>query len=310
MGRPKASQANLRVAEAFANAITRPIVADISGVNKEDSNWFSNVSACTLFAVIEKSIPSIMRDSRDRYPVNRDGVTSAEFRKHLIRLGGYVARRYRRRRSESAKGVKNVVWSHRRWIDCNNTADLLHLKARIAELLASFPKLGGNLDPGNIARTITTTVLQDEIRHSSAGPFLEEEEPDSDSSIDDESRRNDVMRPRETGKEKFQCENCLGMNSRSSTAMSLDSLLSSNSSVLCTARQFAGLSPCAPLASRCYLRLADYRGGTATGWSAVGLGGPQWHGLETCPAGSPKWAAFVANVHYELGIKVCAANIM
>lgn len=282
---------------------------DITGVT--EGEWRFKVSAYSLFFIMEKCIPSIIRDPRDRFPVNRDGVTNAEFRKHLIRLAGYVARRLRRRKPEGCKGVKNsVLWSNRRWVDCDDPADLLHLNTRITELLVAFPKLGGNLDPENIARIIATTAVPNASNLPSAGPAFEDEEYDSDSSIDDEIEdKKEIDQHMHDSPDYSSGEASHSRATTSlSTAASLHSILRSNRSVLCTARRTSSLSLSAPLTSRCYVRLPpDDPGGTATGWGAAGRGGLQLHGLETCPAGLRAWAAFAFIVHHELGIKVCAA---
>ena len=121
MGRPKASQSNLRIAEAFASAVTLP-ASTFSGYNLKGCTL--NVSADTLFAVLAACIPSLIRDTHERYPANRDGITSAELRKHLIRVGGYLNQRCRRRKSEmSGQPFSGMLWSNRRWVDFNDPSD-------------------------------------------------------------------------------------------------------------------------------------------------------------------------------------------
>ena len=292
MGRPKASQSNLRIAEAFVNAVTLPGAKPFSDTASKGEA--RRVSVDALFQVLTKCIPSIIRETSERYPMNRNGVASAELRKHLIRLGGYVIRRFRQPKTEvpGTSAPRTMYWSSRRWADCNDPADRLHLKSRICELAEAFPKLEANLDTGHIARTIAATL--DEPGNATFS--FDDEALNSESSCDGEDvdeDKPDHIAPGSARRIKI----------RPGTAAS--SLLTSNRSALCTARHPSRASPTAPLPTRCYIRiLPDGGGGGARAPPRGGLGWIRAGGL---PPGSPGWAAFVANVHYQLGIRVRSA---
>ena len=292
MGRPKASQSNLRIAEAFANAVTLPASKAIG--DHQNNGRIFNVSADAPFSVLAKCIPALIRDSRDRYPVNRDGVTSAEFRKYLIRQAGYVIRRCRTRKKEASCPISKssgMQWCNRRWVDCNDPSDRSHLKSRIVELLESFPMLVGKLDTAHIARTIAATVESDGL--------CEFDGPASESSFDSENSEDEERAMCLQSKE----ESAIGVELKFLPAMSNHSLLSSNISIVCSSRRPVNIAPCPPLSTRCYLRIHPDRWQEARKcFPAVSVLRHSW---SCTPPGSPNWAAFVANVHYELGMKAC-----
>ena len=294
MGRPKASQANLRIAETFANAITLP--SSKSSIRQHTTGWIGFVSADAPFVVLANCVPSLVRDSRDRYPVNRDGVTSAELRKHLIRQAGYVIQRWRRRKSEASRpATHGMMWSNRRWVDFNDNADRSHLKSRIVEILEAFPSLAVELDPAHIACTISAIAENDR-------PSNECDEHNSECSVDGESS-DETGRSIDDDRDTITKSKVANHPNDTSYSSSFHSILSSNRSVLCTARRQVNISPSAPLATRCYLRILPNQWNISTCSHAAAPATMRC--VSICPPGSPTWAAFVANVHYELGIKAC-----
>ena len=271
MGRPKASERNLRIAEAFANAITLPAYS--VDMNHPSGGFRRAVLADTPFAIFGKCLPVLVRDSRDRFPVNRGGVSRAEFRKHLIRRVGYILVRCRHRKLETPG---SVMLSNRRWVDYDDPADRAHLESRILELSEAFPTLVGRLDTVHIARTIAALVGND----GKVDGLVADSKLECEMSEDESADPYKIDEPE---------ADILGKAHSPETA-----LLTSNRSMLCSARLAVNIAPCAPLATRCYIRLSLSTSARAPrqSWSC-------------CPTGSPKWAAFVANMYYQLGMKVC-----
>jgi hypothetical protein len=137
--RPKASQQNLHIAGAFANAIT--VWSDDSKINHESVAHVVKCKGSTsIFSALKVCIPEIVRFSDDSRNFMKEAVSEIELNKFLTR-SGYISSRYRNRvkgtRDKWAQGFHR--WKYIRWIDPRNPKELRQLRTQLAEITSRFP---------------------------------------------------------------------------------------------------------------------------------------------------------------------------
>ncbi len=101
MGRPKASDPNLRAAMAFAEVVISREQFQMS--NARDVRIHRR-GPSSIFAVFRACLPELARDSREKFPSNRDGVSMVEFNKSMKNAGF----RSFRKKVETIHGIKWV----------------------------------------------------------------------------------------------------------------------------------------------------------------------------------------------------------
>ena len=101
MVRPKVSEANLQVALAFADVLVSREMR-----SKSDLLGYRVIckGVCSLFAAFRACFPELTRETRDKHPKNRNGISIIELNKAL-KLSGL---RTLRKRAHTGDGVKWV----------------------------------------------------------------------------------------------------------------------------------------------------------------------------------------------------------
>ena len=85
MVRPKASDTNLRAAMAFVEVVIHREQPGKSTGRREVR--VQRRGPCSIYAIIRACLPELTRDSREKFPRNRDGVTQIEFNKAMKSAG-------------------------------------------------------------------------------------------------------------------------------------------------------------------------------------------------------------------------------
>jgi hypothetical protein len=134
--RPKASQQNLQIAAAFANAVT------IQDCDTKHFNTLALVNckgSCSIFAALSVCIPDIVRWPEKHDLFGTAGVSEIELNKFLAR-SGYTSVRHRNRiKGTNDKWTKGFQrWKNRRWADARNFEELRQLWAQLAEIPIRF----------------------------------------------------------------------------------------------------------------------------------------------------------------------------
>ena len=95
MVRPKASRENITIAVVFADIVT------FHSRQETPDEWSNAIVGCkgrfSIFAVFSKCFPELVRDSHEKAPRNRHGVTLVEMNKALV-MAGLQAKRIRDRK--------------------------------------------------------------------------------------------------------------------------------------------------------------------------------------------------------------------
>lgn len=302
MGRPKASPSNLSIALSFANTVT-------STANK-DLMTAVPVVADVLYSALARYMPFIARDQNDRHPVNRTAVTSIEFRKHLIRPGGYIGQRRRRRVSMTRDRwtTSSLIWSNRRWLNVADPADYALLVAGHDEMQRKFPTIEHDLDLARLAHVVATAATEsasvalaeeEEMlqggRSSSGGshdcPGVHRSAADnSDKSSSAESEEGSSSDGRSVRRRVEDSSIVSAHTDRDETTAEHDDGIAGGRGVLLSARRQAGIIPRSVLARAHFARVQ---------WPS---GGGMDPAAAAVHSGMPAWASFLFNTHFQLGV--------
>jgi hypothetical protein len=111
MVRPKASEANLRVALSFAHIL---IAREKLDDTEEQTSRVLRKGPRSLFAAFRACFPDLARYSRQRFPKNRQAVSMIELNKGLCCIG-LTSRRKRERTEDGVRKLHKVFISFRRY---------------------------------------------------------------------------------------------------------------------------------------------------------------------------------------------------
>ena len=138
--RPKASEENLRKALAIAEIVTTV------SLNNEILKFVERRGPASIFRLISKCFPAIVRDNTKTAEQNRHTFSEIELNKYLAKHG-FVSTRYRNRiKGTVDKWEKGTLrWSNRRWRPLDSS-DLLYMRDGLAFLQCTYKGLVTNID--------------------------------------------------------------------------------------------------------------------------------------------------------------------
>jgi hypothetical protein len=91
MGRPRASQQNIRTALAFAEIVI--VRTKLAKRNNQNKVLVARKGRRSIYAAFAACFPDLARDSHDKKPMNRQGVSMVELNKALQEAGLRSVRR-------------------------------------------------------------------------------------------------------------------------------------------------------------------------------------------------------------------------